>query len=415
VSTSTAQTTNLHELRMINAAWKGPQGDGWGDLYRSGIRPEMLQSGECQSVYAWAIKKHRDFNAWPSETLTKQNFPNVRRIKVADPLDSLISEFKSYYRAVLMQEALEEAIAEHAARNFDAVLDRLRQGVSQVDAFSRDDTTAIRSGDEEVFRKIMEENASRDGTEVLPTGFKTIDETLNGGLRRGQLDVVIAPTKAGKTTLALQIAISAQREGRKVVFQTYELSERQVYLKYLSQKLQIPPKRLDDGKLKSPHMRKVDQMLDDHESGKLQDIVFVSSIRDVDTAAVTAEEEKPDLLVIDGAYMMEVAEKENRTNSLEQMLRSLKALALSRDIAVLVTTQALESKMSGTRLKQTSAAHSSAWGQYADVMLGLEMINDSDGNPEPDQRNLRILLNRFGDVDEVNLEWDWHQLVFEEM
>ena len=100
---------------------------------------------------------------------------------------------------------------------------------------------------------------------------------------------------------------------------------------------------------------------------------------------------------------------------LESMLRGLKALSLSRDVSILVTTQALESKMSGTRLKATSAAHSSAWGQYADVMLGLEMVAGPDGENEPDQRNLRVLLNRFGDLDEVVLNWDWSQLLFEEM
>ena len=410
-----SNTTNVSETRLVNAVWKGPDGAGWGELYRSGIRPEMLRSSESRSVYEWAVKKHRDHNSWPSETRTKQQFPNFPRAKVLDPISSLVEDFREFHRATLVQEALVAAADSHSAGDIEAVIDSLRAGLAEVDSFSRDDSTAILSGDGDTFDRIMEKNASKDGTEVIPTGFSTIDDALRGGLRRQQLDVLVASTKTGKTSAAIQIAISAQKNGRKVVFQTYELSEEQVYLKYLAQKLKIQPKSLDEGKLRPSQLDKVDDLLDDHADGKLQDVLFVSSIRDVDTAAVVVEEEKPDLLIIDGAYMMEVAEKENRTNSLESMLRGLKALSLSRDVSILVTTQALESKMSGTRLKATSAAHSSAWGQYADVMLGLEMIAGPDGENEPDQRNLRVLLNRFGDLDEVVLNWDWSQLMFEEM
>lgn len=407
-------TTNLHEVRLINVAWRGPDGAGWGELFRAGLRPEQMESPDAQQVYAFALDKHTRFGAWPSETLVKQNFPNFPRRKgIQDPLEMLIDEFKEYHRAMLMQAAMEAAIDAHTARDFESLLASMREGVAEVDAFSADNSSTIRTGDWDTFERIMDEHRLLDGSEVIPTGFPTINDALHGGIRRKQLAEVIAPTKAGKTTLALQIAISAQASGHKVVFQTYELSEEQVYMKYLAQKLQIPPRRLENGKLLSSHEGKVDELVKDHEDGRIEDVVFVSTIKDVDTASVVIDEEGPDLLVIDGAYMMEVAEKENRTNSLESMLRGLKALALKNDVCILVTTQALESKMSGTRLKQTSAAHSSAWGQYADVMLGLEMV-EVDHEPMADQRNLRILLNRFGNLDEVNLNWDWDQLVFEE-
>ena len=746
---------NLSEIRLINAAWRGPTGEGWGEVFRSGIRPEMLQSGECQSVYEWVLDKHTRFGKWPSETMVKQNFPNMTRQKVLDPLPMLIEEFKTYYRAVLVQNALEAQVANHQLGDFDGILADMRQGVSEVDAFTKDDSTTLRSGDEDALNRILDENAARDGSEVIPTGYPTIDKALDGGLRKGQLDVIIAPTKAGKaesvhepvltpdgwveigqlkvgdrvvsvdgtptevlgvypqgirplyrvttddggsvvadvdhlwevtskhgstrvlttlevaerlersgayssylpmpkapemtaqalpvdpwlvgaligdgsyssgvsitsadsgvlaevsrihglplvpkkgdpytfgistprgqknplvdglralgiygqsgqskrlpegwelwsadqrlallqglmdtdgwfqngrsclyssaveevslgvqqlvwslggtarvkrkprsytldgvrhaardayevslrlghspfrvsekaakfeakvsktrrptrriisvervedgeavcirvahpralyvtkdyivthnTTFALQLAIAAQEAGHKVVFQTYELSERQVFLKYLSQSLRITPKSLEEGKLRPSQEAKVDEMLTRHEDGDIEDMIFVSYVRDIPTAAVAVEQESPDMLVIDGAYMMEVAEKENRTNSLEAMLRGLKALALQQNIAVVVTTQALESKMTGNQLKQTSAAHSSAWGQYADVMLGLQRVDDPTGDRGeslPDERLLRILLNRFGDLEEVPLEWSWGNLQFGEL
>ena len=46
---------------------------------------------------------------------------------------------------------------------------------------------------------------------VIPTGFAALDAALNGGLPRGEIVEIFGPSSSGKTTLALQMVASAQK------------------------------------------------------------------------------------------------------------------------------------------------------------------------------------------------------------
>lgn len=73
-----------------------------------------------------------------------------------------------------------------------------------------------------------------DGYEVaVPTGFKGLDDALNGGMRSG-LYVMGATSSAGKTTLMVQVADWMARNGRPVLFVTIEQSGREIVCKSLS-------------------------------------------------------------------------------------------------------------------------------------------------------------------------------------
>lgn len=55
------------------------------------------------------------------------------------------------------------------------------------------------------------------------TGWKVIDDITKGGLGRGELGVVIAPTGAGKSMALVHLGAQAIKEGKNVVYYTLEL------------------------------------------------------------------------------------------------------------------------------------------------------------------------------------------------
>jgi circadian clock protein KaiC len=68
------------------------------------------------------------------------------------------------------------------------------------------------------------------GTVVFnPTGVPGLDRALGGGLPRGALTLVVGPPGSGKTTLAVQTAFGAAKDGRRVLILT-ALSEPTVKL-----------------------------------------------------------------------------------------------------------------------------------------------------------------------------------------
>ena len=72
-----------------------------------------------------------------------------------------------------------------------------------------------------------------DAPEPIPTGFKSLDEVLGGGLQPG-LYVLGAVSSLGKTTLAVQICDNVAASGYPALFVTIEQSAREIVAKSLS-------------------------------------------------------------------------------------------------------------------------------------------------------------------------------------
>jgi DNA repair protein RadB len=52
----------------------------------------------------------------------------------------------------------------------------------------------------------------------IPTGSKTIDEYLGGGLPAESVSLIYGEAETGKTTLAMQCAVNCAKQGRKTLF-----------------------------------------------------------------------------------------------------------------------------------------------------------------------------------------------------
>ena len=64
------------------------------------------------------------------------------------------------------------------------------------------------------------------------TGWKYIDEITQGGLGKGELGVVVAPTGAGKSMVLTALGTQAIKEGKTVVHYTLELSDKVIGRRY---------------------------------------------------------------------------------------------------------------------------------------------------------------------------------------
>ena len=84
----------------------------------------------------------------------------------------------------------------------------------------------------------------------VSTGWDYIDELTKGGLGRGELGVVIAPTGAGKSMALVHLGTQAIKEGKNVVHYTLELSDTMIASRYDSCVTGIPLKNLFTSKEK---------------------------------------------------------------------------------------------------------------------------------------------------------------------
>jgi len=78
----------------------------------------------------------------------------------------------------------------------------------------------------------------------VTTGWDYIDDITKGGLGRGELGVVVAPTGAGKSMVLVHLGAQAIKEGKNVVHYTLELSDTMVASRYDSCITGVPLKDL---------------------------------------------------------------------------------------------------------------------------------------------------------------------------
>lgn len=73
--------------------------------------------------------------------------------------------------------------------------------------------------------------SSGDTSMFIPTGIPTVDRKLGGGLRPGQLHVVLGGTGSGKTAFASQLCDSAVAHGRRSLLFSMEVDPFDVYIR----------------------------------------------------------------------------------------------------------------------------------------------------------------------------------------
>lgn len=88
---------------------------------------------------------------------------------------------------------------------------------------------------DELAREIIEEDKKSGGFDKpIPTNFPLIDELLGGGFKKGELAVLAAPTKQGKSTLAQTITWNMSKNGAKSLWFTMEMSWKELTRKFMA-------------------------------------------------------------------------------------------------------------------------------------------------------------------------------------
>ena len=115
------------------------------------------------------------------------------------------------------KEALTQAVELVQEGDFDPVVDLMRQAVS----------VGMPSSIGHDFFEDVEARFNEIQRITTPTGIPDLDDkdVLDGGLGRGELGVVVAPTGVGKSHWLVAMGCEALKRGKTVVHYTFELSE----------------------------------------------------------------------------------------------------------------------------------------------------------------------------------------------
>ena len=160
----------------------------------------------------------------------------------------------------------------------------------------------------------------------ISLGWSGIDELCKGGLGKGELGVVIAPTGAGKSMVLVHLGAAALKLGKTVVHYTLELADTIVASRYDSCITKIPLGQLHSFK------EEIYEQVQDVE-GTL--IVKEYPTKSASTRSLRTHLEKlkmrdilPDMVLVDyGDLLRPVSAQKEKRNELESIYEELRGLA----------------------------------------------------------------------------------------
>lgn len=193
----------------------------------------------------------------------------------------------------------------------------------------------------------------------LASGFNELDRVLGGGIVPGSAILIGGNPGAGKSTLLLQV-MCRMAERMKTLYVTGEESLQQVAMR--AHRLGLPTNKLD-----------------------------MLSETSIEQICLVAEQEKPQLMVIDSIQVMHMAEIQSSPGSVAQVRETaayLTRFAKTRGVAII---------MVGHVTKDGSLAGPKVLEHCIDCSVLL------DGDADSRFRTLRSHKNRFGAVNELGV------------
>ena len=221
----------------------------------------------------------------------------------------------------------------------------------------------------------MEDVLQKDYRHPIPTGIIGVDNLLKGGLGRGELGVVLAPTGTGKTTLLTKMANTAFNCGYNVLQIFFEDNSGDIKRKHYTIWSGVAPDNQPDLK---DEVLSVAREKQEKSSGQMKLLKLPSS--DVSVSEIKSKIRKMisdgfkiDLLVLD--YIDCVApEKSNNGDEWKgegSIMRKLEAMTDEFEIAIWTATQGNRESMSSEVVSSDQMGGSIKKAQIAHVILSI--------------------------------------------
>jgi replicative DNA helicase len=256
--------------------------------------------------------------------------------------------------------------------------------------------------------------------DTIPTGFPSIDRILGGGLRRRDLVALGGDVGSGKSALALGAAVRVAQQGAGVAFFSGEMDEERLMERALAIEGRVAVDELRAAKLNDQTRAGVGGA-----AVRLRGLpltILPLAAPDFETFSARLDPLRHlGLIVVDYLQLVPTPAGTTRSTQDEDLalvLQRLKALALERQVTVLVVSQLARfaAKRDNPRPNLDDFGHLAAVKQHADVVLAIfreDMYNPGYGVAGATE--LMVLKNRNGPTGFVDLYFYQRWMRFEDM
>ena len=205
-----------------------------------GISEEWFADTTDKNIFKFVRNHYANYQEAPSLEVIQANFPLYTPESVSDSIDYFIDKvIESRRRTLIINSLLQATQQLETKKDHEGALETIQRGLALLEQTGLGATTDIEIRTAAL--SALEEYESRKnnpGLLGLATGFPTMDASTSG-LQPGQLVVIVAPPKTGKSTLAMQIAINCHLNGHVPMFMSFEMSNNEQKTRYYAMRARI--------------------------------------------------------------------------------------------------------------------------------------------------------------------------------
>lgn len=234
----------------------------------------------------------------------------------------------------------------------------------------------------------------------INTGFPRLDGILKG-MRGGNLIIIGARPSVGKTAFALDLAVSAAKQGHKTLFYSMEMTSEELVQRLLSTYSGVQLSQIIDGQMDD------NELLEYVQAGArisgLPVLIEDASNVTVETIRTKAiEEQDVKIIFVDYIGLLQSTKNyQNRNYELGAMSRDLKNLAMELKIPIVVLAQLNRNVNSDQEPNLSDLRDSGELEQNANKVIFLWNIDEEEGI-----RGVKVAKNRNGRIGTVQMNFD---------
>ena len=266
------------------------------------------------------------------------------------------------------------------------------------------------------------DNSEEDDSHIrIPVGaFKPLTENMNGGIKRGEWMLVIAPPGGGKTTISCQLASEMAEKGYKILYITTEQPGSELLPKMVSSGAYVSYSKIMDG-FKSADLSGESGKLSASEIKRIKDFIskisknvyfenWCTSGAKIKSHLNTVVEQHirdhgVDCVFIDwigGGIEFNADRGDLKRHFLDESCKIIKDVALANNVAIIACSQASAKKSEDIRfITASEISEHTQMHVYATWALGISCLslnkknNKASVNGEIDNKKKEQFFNLF--------------------
>lgn len=355
--------------------------------------------GAYKDEFDFIYQHYRAYNTVPDWETFMGKFPDFDVMQVLEPINYIIYHLKEDYlfeKSVKVFQDSANILEQDAIKGLENVMKESEHLLkANKIKYGTDIQNMADIFEDDIERK---RKLNNEGIIGISSGFEELDEITHGWLPGNELVSIVGRINQGKSWLLQKFLAEANRQGKRVLMYSGEMSAKEVMYRHLTLKHNISNTQLLTGDISESEQREYKQLLENDTT-----LFHIVTPKDLGGEQLTvtklkmlALQYKPDIIGIDQLSLMKDEKRKRGDGTKEQyahISQDLFNLSTLLEIPILLAVQANRGRSSEDKIENpelTNIAGSDDVGANSSRVISLAT---KDG-----EMTLKLIKNRYGKV-----------------